>query len=181
MLELEILLSPEGWDEEKQEFVEPTTEIIQLEHSLVSLKKWESKWNKPFLSKQEMTTEETLDYIKCMTISQNVNPEVYGRLSTQNIEQVRKYIAAPMSATTFSEKKNGKVNRETITAEIIYYWMIAFNIPSEYQNWHLNQLLTLIRVCSIKNQPTKKRSGRDSARNYAALNKARREQYNTRG
>lgn len=181
MLEIAVPLSSEGWDEEKQEFVEPITEIIQLEHSLVSLKTWESKWNKPFLSKQEMTPEETLDYIKCMTVSQNVNQEAYKKLTPQNIEQVRQYIAAPMSATTFSEKKNGKVNREIITAEIIYYWMIAFNIPSEYQNWHLNQLLTLIRVCSIKNQPAKKRNGKESARNYAALNKARREQHNTRG
>lgn len=181
MLELVVQMSPEGWDEKKQEFVEPETEILQLEHSLVSLKKWESKWNKPFLSKQEMTHEETLDYIECMTINQGVNREVYEKLSAQHMEKVRKYIAAPMSATTFSEKKNGKVNREIITAEIIYYWMIAFNIPSEYQYWHLNQLLTLIRVCSIKNQPSKKRKGIESARNYAALNKARREQHNTRG
>lgn len=181
MLRLTIQLSPEGWDEKKEEFVEAKTQTLQLEHSLVSLSKWESKWCKPFLSTTDKTAEEILDYIKFMTLTQNVDPEVYSHFSTENFEQINKYINAPMTATTFSEDKNGKRNREIITAELIYYWMIALNIPFECRKWHLNQLLTLVRVCNIKNQPPKKRSKRDTAKSYAAMNAARRQQLNTKG
>ena len=172
----------EYFDDEKQEFVEALKEqTLQLEHSLVSLSKWESKWCKTFFSKENKTYEETIDYIKCMTITQNVNPEVYNRLSSQNIETINKYISAPMTATTFSEGQKGKLNREVITSELIYYWMIALNIPFECQRWHLNRLLTLIRVCNIKNQPPKKMSRRDAMSRNAALNAARRKKYNSKG
>lgn len=181
MLQITIPLSPEGWDEEKQEFVAPKEQTLQLEHSLVSLSKWESKWCKAFLTKAEKTPEETLDYIKCMTITQNVNPEVYKHLTTSNVEQVNEYIGAPMTATYLSEDKNGKGNSEIVTAELIYYWMIALNIPFECQKWHLNRLLTLIRVCNIKNAPPKKRSRKEIMSRNAALNAARRQRYNTKG
>jgi hypothetical protein len=181
VLQLKVVLSPEGWDEKKQEFVEPKTQILQLEHSLVSLSKWESKWCKPFLSNGSKTPEEILDYIKFMTITQNVKPEVYDYLSQANIEQINKYIEAPMTATTFSEDKNRKHSREVITAELIYYWMIALQIPFECQKWHLNKLLTLIRVCNIKNAPPKKMSKRDIATRNAQLNAARRKQLNSKG
>lgn len=171
----------EQWDEIKQEFIQTKEQTLQLEHSLVSLSKWESKWNKPFLSKEAKTHEETLDYIKCMTISQNVNPDVYTFLTSEHIEQINKYIEAPMTATTFVEDKNGKRNREIITAELIYYWMIALTIPFECQKWHLNRLLTLIRVCNIKNAPPKKMGKKATASHYAQLNAARRQQMNTRG
>ena len=181
MLQIKIPVSPEGWDEEKQEFIEPKTQILQLEHSLVSLSKWESKWCKSFLSNNTKTNEETLDYIRCMTLTQNVNPDVYNRLTSENIAQINEYIGAPMTATYFSEDKNGKKNREVITSELIYYWMIAANIPFECQKWHLNRLLTLIRVCSIKNSPPKKRNRRELMSRNAALNAARRQQYNSKG
>ena len=181
MLQLKIPLSPEGWDEEKQMFVEPKVKILQLEHSLVSLSKWESKWCKPFLSKTEKTVEETIDYIKCMTLTQNVDPEVYSYLTTENINQVNKYIESPMTATTFREDKNGKGSREIVTAELIYYWMIAQQIPFECQKWHLNRLLTLIRVCNVKNTPPEKKSKGEIMRRNAALNAARRKQLNTTG
>lgn len=171
----------EQWDERKQEFVTTKEQTLQLEHSLVSLSKWESKWCKAFLSKQEKTFEETLDYIKCMTITQNVNPEVYNYLTNKNIDEINKYIEAPMTATYFSDDKIVKTSREQITAELIYYWMIALNIPFECQKWHLNRLLTLIRVCNIKNQPPKKRSKKEIMSRNAALNAARRKQLNTRG
>lgn len=171
----------ELWDERKQEFVTTKEQTLQLEHSLVSLSKWESKWCKAFLSKQEKTFEETLDYIKCMTITQNVNPEVYNYLTNENIEEINKYIEAPMTATYFSDDKTVKPSREQITAELIYYWMIALNIPFECQKWHLNRLLTLIRVCNIKNQPPKKRSIKEIMSRNAALNAARRKQLNTKG
>ena len=181
MLRLTVQLSPEGWDEKREEFVEAKTQVLQLEHSLVSLSKWESKWCKPFLSKESKTDEEVLDYIKYMTITQNINPDVYMHLTAENFKEIDRYINAPMTATTFSEDKNGKHSREIITAELIYYWMIALNIPFECQKWHLNRLLTLVRVCNIKNTPPKKRSKRDTARRYAEMNAARKQQLNTKG
>jgi hypothetical protein len=171
----------EQWDELKQEFIHSKEQTLQLEHSLVSLSKWESKWCKAFLSKNAKTTEETIDYIKCMTVTQNVDPEVYNRLTQANINQINEYIGAPMTATYFSEDKNGKSNREVVTSELIYYWMIALNITFECQKWHLNRLLTLIRVCNIKNAPPKKMSKRDLMSRNARLNAARRQQLNTRG
>lgn len=171
----------EQWDEQKQEFVTTKEQTLSLEHSLVSLSKWESKWCKPFLTKQEKTFEETLDYIKCMTITQNVDPEIYRHLTNENINEVNRYIEAPMTATYFSDEKNSKTSREQVTAELIYYWMIALNIPFECQKWHLNRLLTLIKVCNIKNQPPKKRSKKEIMSRNAALNAARRKQLNTKG
>ena len=171
----------ELWDEEKQEFVYIKEQTLSLEHSLVSLSKWESKWNKAFLGKTEKTPEETLDYIKCMTITQNVDPEIYNYLTPDNINQVNKYIEAPMTATTFSNEKVSSASRETVTSELIYYWMIALNVPFECQKWHLNRLLTLIRVCNIKNTPPKKMSKRELMSRNSALNAARRQQLNTRG
>ena len=175
-----IVPATEQWDEVKQEFVYTKETTLQLEHSLVSLSKWESKWCKPFLSKENMTAEETIDYIRCMTITQNVNPEVYTCLSDENIAQVRDYIQAPMTATFF-RKENGPPSREIITSELIYYWMITLNIPFECQKWHLNRLLTLIRVCNIKNQPAKRRSQREIMEYNTALNEARRKKLNSKG
>lgn len=171
----------EQWDETKQEFVSTKAITLQLEHSLVSLQKWESKWHKAFLSKKEKTAEETIDYIKCMTITQNVSDDVYSCLTQENINEINAYIENPMTATYFSDQDNNKSNRETITAELIYYWMITLQIPIECKKWHLNQLLTLIRVCNIKNQPPKKMSRREIMSRNAALNAARRKQMNTKG
>ena len=171
----------ELWDERKQEFVTTKEQTLQLEHSLVSLSKWESKWCKAFLTKQEKTFEETLDYIKCMTITQNVDPEVYNYLTNKNIEEINNYIDAPMTATYFSDDKTAKISREQVTAEIIYYWMIALNIPFECQKWHLNRLIALIKVCNIKNAPPKKRSKKEIMSRNAALNAARRKRLNTKG
>lgn len=182
MLTIEVPISPEGWDEVKQEFVKPKTQTLQLEHSLISLSKWESKWHKPFLATKEMTDEETLDYIKCMTLTKNVNPDVYKHISRENMNAVVAYIGDPMTATTFSKDNKGSNNREIITSELIYYWMIASNIPFDpCQKWHLNRLITLIRVCSIKNTPPKKRSKRDIMSRNSALNAARRQQMNSKG
>lgn len=181
MLEIVVQMAPEGWDEEKQEFVAPKTVVLQMEHSLVSLSKWESKWCRSFFSKKEKTFEETIDYFKCMTLTKNVDPEVYSRFSPTNIDEINKYIEAPMTATYFSEDKNKKQNNETITSELIYYWMISLNIPFECQKWHINRLLTLIRVCNIKNQPPKNMSKRDILSRNAALNAARRQKLNSKG
>lgn len=180
MLQITIPATEE-WDEQKQEFVNAKEQTLRLEHSLVSLSKWESKWCKAFLTKREKTFEETLDYVRCMTLTQNVDPNIYGRLTRDNINEISKYIDAPMTATHFFEDPNGAPNRETITSELIYYWMIALNIPFECQKWHLNRLLTLIKVCNIKNQSPKRRSRQEIMSRNAALNEARRKRLNSKG
>ena len=181
MLQITVPISPEIWDEKNEEFIEPKTASLQLEHSLVSISKWESKWHKPFLSKEPKTVEETVDYIKCMTLTQNVKSEVYDHLSKENIEEINAYIDDPKTATTFSKDRKSARSREIITSELIYYWMVALNIPFECQKWHLNRLLTLIRVCEVKNTPGKKMSQREVLNQYAAINAANRKRFNTKG
>ena len=171
----------EEFDEVKGEFVYTKEHTLQLEHSLISISKWESKWCKPFLAKGDKTFEETIDYIKCMTLNKNVSDEVYGCLTQSNVAAINEYIGAPMTATTFSGNERGKKSNEQITSELVYYWMIALNIPFECQKWHINRLLTLIRVCNIKNQPPKKMSKRELMSRNTALNAARRQQMNTKG
>lgn len=173
--------SREWFDERTQEFGRTKECNLQLEHSLVSLSKWESKWHKPFLTSDEKTFEETLDYIKCMTITQNVEPSVYNFLTAENIKEINDYISNPMTATTISKVEGQSSSREIITSELIYYWMVALNIPFECQKWHINRLITLIRVCEIKNQPDRKMGTNEVMRRNAALNAARRQKHNTRG
>ena len=181
MLEITIPAT-ELWDERNEEFITTKEQTLRLEHSLVSLSKWESKWCKPFLSKANKTDEEMLDYVRCMTLTQNVPDEVYRCLTDDNIRKIYEYIDAPMTATWFNDDKTKKgTSREQTTSELIYYSMIALNIPFECQKWHLNRLLTLIRVCNIKNQPPKKMSKRDIMSRNAALNAARRNQLHTKG
>lgn len=182
MLRIEVPMGLTYWDEEKEEFVTPFTEPVDLEHSLVSVSKWESKYCKPFISKADKTPEEVLDYIKMMAVTPNVQPEVWNNLTQQNVDDIQAYIGAPMTATTFSKDQRAKNNREIVTSELIYYWMIALNIPiSECQYWHLNRLLTLIQVCNIKNAPPKKQSKGDIMRRNAALNAERRARLNSKG
>lgn len=167
----------ERYDEENEEFINTKEQTLQLEHSLVSLSKWEAKWKKPFLSKDIKTHEETVDYIRCMTITQNVDPNVYDNIPDSVITKVNEYISDPMTATWFNEKNakgKGGGSSEQTTSELIYYWMISFNIPFDCQKWHLSRLMTLIKVCEAKNQPSKKMSRRETANQYRALNAARR-------
>lgn len=179
MLELTIV-GEELWDERKEEFFVTEDKTLKLEHSLVSLSKWESKWCKPFLE-GEKTTEETIDYIRCMTLTQNVDPELYNHLTDDNIQRVNEYIDAPMTATWFRKEEGKAPSKEIITAELVYYWMIANNIPFDCQKWHLNRLLTLIKVCSEKSQPAKKMSPKDVMARQAALNAQRRKKLNSKG
>lgn len=172
----------ELFDEKESTFINVPETNLTLEHSLVSLTKWESKWLKPFMSEDKKTVEETMDYIRCMTITQNVNPIVYKGINDQLIAQIDEYINASMTATWFSEKKEKKSRRKrVITAELIYYWMIASNIPMECQKWHLNRLLTLIRVCDEENSEHKPLKGKDLAARNRNLNAARKKQYRTSG
>lgn len=183
MLEITI---PEAhlFDDNTQEFIDIKSTKLKLEHSLLSVKKWESRWHRPFLDDKEKSLPEILDYISCMSLDRNVDPVVYKGLTNELIERVVEYIKNPMTATTFSN--NNLIGaqthrRETVTAEIIYYWMVSLRIPVEFEKWHLNQLLTLIKVINIKSGGEKKMSKREAAEQRRALNAQRRAKYRTKG
>lgn len=171
----------ELWDKSKQEFIQVKEQTLKLEHSLVSLSKWESKWHKSFLFTKEKTIEEVVDYIKCMTLTQNVDPNVYLCLTQVEFDVIGSYINEPMTATTITEDPTEKKSRRIITAEVIYSWMVAQHIPFECQKWHLNRLLMLIRVCGENTKQPKKRRNKDILAQNAALNAARKKQFKTKG
>lgn len=182
MLEL-VIPAREFFDEETETFFTTQETRLNLEHSLVSLSKWESKHKKPFIS-SEKTAAELIDYVRCMTITQNVKPEAYAAITPDLLEKVIDYISDPMTATWFNDKEGavaGSRRNEIITAELIYYWMISLQIPMECQRWHLNRLLTLVKVCSIKNTPEKKMSKRDLINRNRSLNNARRAAMRSKG
>ena len=180
MLPLEIA-GAEYWDEAKEEFISSPGTTLRLEHSLRSLKKWESKWKKPYLSQKDMTMEELIDYIRCMTLGPEKDPLVYQSLTFDQLVQIKDYINDPMTATTFREEENAPKNRSVTTAEILYYEMSELNIPYSCDTWHLNQLMTLIRVCAIKRAPKKKGRNKNAAQSRKNLNKQRQKKYGTSG
>ncbi len=169
----------EQYNEETNEFITVKPQTLKLEHSLVSISKWESRWHKPFLNSDEKTLEEIFDYIKCMTVNQ-VNPFIYDALTENNFNDIQQYINDPMTATTIKDIP-GKRNNEIITSELIYYWMVTLQIPFECEKWHINRLLTLIKVCNIKNQPSKKMPRKEILNQNRILNQARRSKYHTKG
>jgi hypothetical protein len=170
----------EGFDDRSQEFVVFEGLNLDLEHCLVSLSKWESKWEKPFLAQQEKTGEQVLDYIRMMILG-DFPEEGFSRLTEANIREINTYINAKMTATWIRESAPSRSNREIVTAELIYYWMISLGIPFECQYWHLNRLLTLIRVCNAKNAPKKKVPVADEIARRRELNEARRRQTGSSG
>lgn len=171
----------EMFAEQSQEFVTKDDVTLELEHSLVSLSKWEQFYEKPFLGSEEKTTDEVLEYIKIMTLTPNISEKVFAKLSEANLTAINNYIDAKMTATWFSEAPSAPKSRDVITAELIYYWMITFQIPFECEKWHLNRLFTLIRVCNIKQaKPTKMSRAEIAARNRE-LNAQRRSQLGSRG
>lgn len=180
MLVIEVTIS-EDFDEETNEFVPSKTFVLEMEHSLASLSKWEGFFKKPFLSREEKTGEEVLWYIMAMTRTPNVPPEIYANLSKKNIDEIEVYIQEKMTATTFHEWDNSRRSRDVITAEIIYYMMASYNIPFECEHWHLSRLLTLIRVFNQKNSSQTKMSKTKAAQHQRELNAQRRAKYKTSG
>lgn len=180
MLTIQIVLN-EGFDNDKQEFVVLESFPLLLEHSLVSLSKWESRYCKPFLGQEEKTLEETLGYIEAMVLNPEFPPEVLSKLSKINFTQINEYINAKQTATWFNDPPNQRPSREIITNEVIYYWMIALGVPMECQHWHLNRLLTLIKVCNVKNTPPKKMGRKEQANMQRQLNAERKARLQSRG
>ena len=178
---LRITLPVELWDEGKQEFVYLPGQTLELEHSLASLSKWESKMGKPFLTKDAKTYEESLEYLKCMMLTPGVEEDVYAYLMSHKLSVIDEYINSSMTATILPPNRGRKGRPEIVTAELIYYWMIAMQIPAEYEHWHLNKLITLIGVCNVKNSPTKKRSSDEILRDQMALNAERCKKLNSKG
>ena len=175
----------EDYDPVQNLFYTTKETTIVLEHSLVSISKWEQKWKVPFLNNKQMTREQLEDYIKCMTITQNVDPLVYLALTQDNYKAILKYMEDPMTATIINDKNlpKGAPGRggRTITNELIYYWMSALQIPFTCEKWHINRLMTLIRVASIEQQPPKQMSKRDVMAQNKSLNAARRAKLHSRG
>jgi len=171
----------EMYNNSSQEFVMEGGTLLQLEHSLVSLSKWESKFEKPFLGTEDKTEDELFEYVKCMTLTPDVPDEIYSQLSKENVEDINAYINKKMTATWFRDSPNAPPTKDIITAELVYYWMTVFNIPFECENWHLNRLFTLIRVCNIKQAKPKKMSRAEAAAQQRELNAARRAKLKSHG
>lgn len=177
-----VIKADEGFDERTKQFVEVGEElVVELEHSLVSLSKWESEYQKPFLSSSQKTSEEIFGYLKEMILTPNVGLEDLYRCSQKDLEEIQKYIDSSQSATTFGVMPETRGPREVVTSELIYYWMIGFTIPWEAQYWHLNRLFALIRICNLKNQKPKKMSRGEMAQQNARINAERRAKLGTSG
>lgn len=186
MLNLKVP-AQEIFNEKTQTFEKSKEFTLTLEHSLVSISKWEAKWHKPFLDdKNKKTNEELMDYIKCMTITQNVDPNIYNLLPQHKelMTQINNYIADTMTATTFASNRSPQVKgRKTqkMTSELIYYWMVNYNIPFDCQKWHINRLLTLIRICNIYGDSGKKMSKKEIFAQNKSLNALRKSRLGTQG
>lgn len=170
----------EAFNEETEEFETIGDFTLELEHSLVSLSKWEEKHEKPFLGTKDFTAEEMFDYIKCMVLTEDVPEDVYGRFTEKNAMDINDYINKKMTATWFSDKP-GRTSRETITAELIYFWLNSFQIPWDAQYWHLNKLFTVIRIHSAKSNPDKKMTRAERFAEQRRLNEQRRAAANSKG
>lgn len=181
MLEINIP-GNERWDEKACVFVYDKPATLRLEHSLLSLSKWESKWHKPFLDESKpRTQEETLDYVRCMTLTQGVDPGVYYRLTRENMAAIQRYIQDPMTAATFKERKSAKRRARYQSAETFYAAMASYGIPFSCEKWHLNRLPALIRACGEENMPPEKMGRREQAAHIRALNAQRRAKMHSRG
>lgn len=178
---LNLVIGEECYDEETSTFSIVDGIDLQLEHSLLALSKWESLVERPFLSKEEKTPHEVRQYVEAMIISPNPPPGVVQELTQDQMELVNEYIGSAQTATKFGTMPEVKGRGETITSELIYYWMVAFNIPFECERWHLNRLFALIRICNLKNSKPKKMSRQELAERNRALNEQRRQELNTRG
>lgn len=178
-----IVPEREYYDEDKNEFYFVKEQKLVLEHSLLSISKWESKWHIPFVDNKPKTQDEVIDYIRCMTITPNVDPLVYKNLTPSNFKEITDYIDSPMSATSFYQEKSDEDRnspKKKVTSEYIYYWMAKFNIPFECEKWHFTRLMNLLRICAIENDD-RKMSKEKTMLSNREINAMRRAKYKTRG
>ena len=200
MLEITIPKT-EAFDENSNRFIHIPETKLRLEHSLLSVRRWEAKYHKPFLNREAIDSskltpveereynEELIEYIRCMTMDKVPDPKVYYAIPASEMKKINEYIQSPMTAHIEKRQPNRSGRRrETITAELIYYWMIQFGIPFECERWHLNQLLALIDVCSeeankqaSKNGYGKKMSRQEIYAQNEYINNLRRAKYHTKG
>lgn len=180
MLKLRVQ-SKEWFDEKKSEFITFDGADLELEHSLKAIREWEGKWERPFFSDKQMTKAEFIDYVRCMTLNK-VDKLAYLSLSNANVREIQKYLEKKHTATWFSNKQNTPKRRnETVTAELVYYWMTELGIPYTCESWNFNTLMTLIEVCNRKNAKPSKRNSSDILSEQAKLNAERRKRLNTKG
>lgn len=168
-----VIPGTEAYNHKTREFTYTEELVLDLEHSLVSLSDWEFKHEKPFLTRDKKTPEEILDYIRCMVLTPNVPPGTLDLLMQENLDAINDYLNAKATATWFSNEAKVPRGGETITSELIFYWMTAFNIPFEAKHWHLTRLFTLIKVASLKSQKPKKMSRQDAMAQQRAENARR--------
>ena len=180
MLEITVP-GTELYDEVNNVFITTKPCTLRLEHSLVSISKWESKWKKPFLDPKTKSQEESIDYIKCMTLNQNVDPNVYLGITAEQMETINEYVSDNKTATWFRDSDKKSPNRNVVTSELVYYWMASYQIPFETQKWHFSRLMTLIHIFNVKNQEPKKMSKNEILARNKALNEARRAKLHTKG
>jgi len=171
----------ELFDESDGTFYKTEPITLRLEHSLISVSKWESKWKTPFLDKKDKSREEIDGYIEAMILNENFPPGVISRFGSEHYRAINEYIESTESATTFGKMPERKGRGETITAELIYYWMVAFQIPFVCETWHLNRLFALVKICNIKNSKPDKKSRAEMARDYREMNAKRKAELGTTG
>lgn len=181
MLKL-VVTGDELYDEETSQFIYRDGFTLELEHSLVSLSKWEQRFMKPFLTSGDKTKEETLAYVEAMILNDDYPENFLEYLGAEHLRLIEEYIDSPATATTFSDlKEKTPKTRQVITSELVYFWMISHEIPFECQYWHLNRLFTLIRVCNTKNAKQKPMSKSEIAARNRALNAERKAKLGTNG
>lgn len=169
------------FDPKSGRFITTKEITLTFEHSLLSISKWEAKWHKSFFLSTQKTDEENLDYLRCMCLTKDVDPNVFKSLGVKNAKVISDYIADPMTGTTIKHQKD-RPSREIITSELVYFWMSNFGIPfSPCEKWHFNRLMTLIEIASIKNTPPKKMGAREAAHQRSMLNAQRRAKFHSRG
>lgn len=179
MLKLTVL-GTETFNDVTSEFGSEGDVVLELEHSLVSLSKWEAEFEKPFLTNDQKTAVEILAYIKAMCLDPDIPESVFEKLSGENFREINSYIDAKMTATWFNENRSAP-SREVVTSELIYYWMTVYTIPFSCETWHLNRLFTLIRICNIKHDKPKTMSRSDQAAEQRRLNNERKNRFNSTG
>jgi hypothetical protein len=182
-MRLPIKIVDEYWDNEKQEFIYPEKGSLLLEHSLLSISKWEAIWHKPYMGSENKTNEEFYSYIKCMSLKGEPDDKILNSLTRDNLEDILTYIENPMTATTVKEDASSVCGtpKNFVTSELLYAYMVNYNIPVEFENWHINRLLTLIRLCSSKQEKPKKMSQAEIMRENARINAMRRSKLGSKG